>query len=94
VQKEANLDVLEWPLAFARVVDLLSEQLGEQHQVVVLDPDQIAIADNLSDGLGKESVGLLICAPVLFVERDLTGVIVEQWPEDAVCVCEYVCVTS
>lgn len=84
VQKEADLDVLECLL---RVVDLLSEQLGQQHQVVVLDPDQIAVADNLSDGLSKESVRLLICAPVLLVERDLTRVVVEQWPEDAACVC-------
>lgn len=87
VQKEADLDVLDWLLAFARVaVDLLSKQLGQQHQVVVLDPDQIAIADNLRDGLGEESVGLLVCAPVLLVERDLTRVVVEQWPENAICV--------
>jgi len=83
VQEESNLDILDRLIALTLVVDLFPQQSGQQHEVVILDPDQIAIANNLRDSLCKERVGLLIRTPVLFVERDLTGMVVEKWPEDA-----------
>lgn len=80
MQKEANLNVLHWFLRDPLLLDLLSEQFWQQHQVIVLDPDQIAVTHNLGDGLGKQCVGLLVCAPVFFVERDFAGMVVEEWP--------------
>lgn len=83
VQEEANLDVLDRLIRGTPVVDLLTQQSGEKHQMVILHPDQIAVAYNLCDSLGKQAVGLLVCAPILLIERDLTGVVVEQGPENA-----------
>lgn len=83
VQKEANLDVLDRLLCDPLLLDLFSEQFWQQHQVVILNPDQITVADNLGDGFGKQCVGLLVCTPVLLVERDFTGMVMEEWPQNA-----------
>lgn len=83
VQEEANLDVLDRLIDSTLVVDLLTQESGEKHQMVILHPDQIAVAHNLCDGLCKQAVGLLVCAPILLIERDLTGVVMEQGPENA-----------
>jgi hypothetical protein len=50
--------------------------------VVVVDPDEIAILDILDDCLGKKMVDFLVCGPRGLVERDLTGMVVEEGPED------------
>jgi F420-0:gamma-glutamyl ligase len=74
VEEEANLDVL------LAVADLLAQHLREQHQVVVVDPDHISVLDVANDRLGKEAVDLAVCAPCRLVERDLTGMVVEERP--------------
>jgi hypothetical protein len=84
VQEETNLDVFDRLIRGTLVVDLLTQQPGEKHQMVILHPDQIAVAYNFCDGLGKQAVGLLVCAPILLIERDLTGVVMEQGPENAI----------
>jgi hypothetical protein len=48
--------------------------------MIVLDPDKITAPNNLSNGLCKEVVGLLVCTPVILIERDLAGVIMEEGP--------------
>lgn len=52
--------------------------------MVIVDPDQIAILNILDDGLGEEAVDLLVCGPSRLVEGNLTGVIMEEGPEDGV----------
>lgn len=71
VQEETNLDVL------LAVADLFAQHLREQHEMVVVDPDQISILDFLGDGFGEESVGFLVGLPGPLVEGDFTGVVVE-----------------
>lgn len=50
-----------------------------------MDPDHVAILYVLDDSLGKEAVDLLVGAPCVFIEGDLTGVVVEEGPEDGIC---------
>lgn len=71
VQEETNLDVL---LGFT---DLFAQHLREQHEVVVVDPDQIPILYFLGDGFGEKPVGFLVGLPCRFVEGNFTGVVVE-----------------
>lgn len=49
-----------------------------------MHPNQVAILDFLGDGLGEQAIGFLVGLPGGLVESDLTGVVVEQRPEDGV----------
>jgi hypothetical protein len=79
VEEEANLDVL------LGVANLLAEHLGEQHQVIVVNPDQVAVLHILDNGLGEQPVDFSVRAPRRLVEGDLARVIMEQGPKDGVC---------
>lgn len=74
VKEEADLNIL------LAVTDLLAQHLGEQHQVVVVHPDHVTVLNILDDCLGEEAVHLSIRAPGGFVEGNLTGMVVEEWP--------------
>lgn len=78
VQEEANLDIL------LTVANLLAQHLGQQHEVIIMHPDQITVLDLLRNRLGEQPIRLLVCFPCGLVECDLTGVVVEQRPEDGV----------
>jgi hypothetical protein len=47
-----------------------------------MNPDQIAILDLLRNGLREEAVRFLVCFPCPLVKGDLTGMIVEERPEN------------
>ena len=47
MQEEADLDVL------LAVTNLLAQHLRQKHEVVIVDPDQIAILDLLRNGFGE-----------------------------------------
>jgi hypothetical protein len=79
VEEEANLDVL------LGVPDLLAQHLRHEHQVVVVDPDQVVVLDVLCDSLCEQAIGLHVTLPRRLVECDLTGVVVEERPHDSVC---------
>lgn len=79
MQKEANLDI------FLAVANLLAQHFGQQHEMVIMHPDEIAVLDFLGDGSGKKAICLLVRFPSRFVKGDFTGVVVEQRPEDGVC---------
>ena len=55
VQEESNLDILPG------VADLLAQHLGEEHEMVVVDPDHVAVLHVFGHGLGEEAVHLLVC---------------------------------
>lgn len=78
VQEEANLDIL------LGVANLLAQHLGKEHEVVVVDPNQVAILNIVHNGFGKQAVDFAVGAPCTLVECDFTGVVVEEWPEDGV----------
>jgi len=50
--------------------------------MVVVDPDQIVVLYVLCDLLCEKAVGLLVGIPCGLVKGDLTGVVVEERPED------------
>lgn len=78
VQKEADLDVL-----FART-DLLAQHLRQEHQVIVMYPDQITITYFLRHRLCEQSIGFLVGLPGGFVKGDFTRMVVEQRPQDRI----------
>jgi hypothetical protein len=65
-------------------VDQPAEEHGEEHEVVVLDPDHAAGLDDLLDGEGELEVRLAVREPVRLVKVHLAGVVVEEGPEDRV----------
>lgn len=71
VQEESDLDIL------LAVTDLLAQHLRQQHQMVIVDPDQIAVLDFLCNGLGEKTVRLLVCLPGGLIKSNLTRVVVE-----------------
>ena len=79
VKEEANLDVL------LGVTNLLAEHLWEEHEMVVVHPDHVAVLHVFGHGLGEEAVDLAVGGPGGLVERDFSWVVVEEWPEDGVC---------
>jgi hypothetical protein len=80
VEEEAELDVL------LRLSDLFAQHGGEQHKVVVMDPDQIIVLDIFGNCPRKQAIGLVVCIPSGFIEGDFARVVVEERPEDRVCV--------
>lgn len=79
MQEESDLDIL------LAITDLLAQHLRQQHEMVIMHPDQIAILDFLRDGLCEKAICLLVSFPGRFVEGDFAGVVVEQRPENRVC---------
>lgn len=75
MQEPTDLDVL---------LGDLSEHRGQQHQMVILDPDKITVLNDLCNGFSKQAIDLLICLPPFFVERDLSRVVMEKWPKDTI----------
>jgi len=53
--------------------------------MVVMNPNNVIILYIIGNRLGEKLVRSLVCLPGFFVERDLTRVVVKQWPEDRVC---------
>ena len=79
MQEESNFDIL------LRGTDLLSQHFWQQHQVVIVHPNQITILYVLSHGLREKAIDFLVCSPCRLVESDLTGVVMEEGPEDRIC---------
>lgn len=73
MEEKADLDVF-------LVLESLSEQLGQQHQMVIMNPDEIAILYVLQNSLSEKLVDFLVCCPCTLVKGNLTRVIVEQGP--------------
>lgn len=77
MKEEANLDILF-------VTHFLTQHLWEEHEVIVVDPNQVTILNVLRDGPGKDAIGLNVGIPGRFVEGDLTGMVVEERPQNRV----------
>ncbi len=77
MKEVAELDVLA---LVGSVGELLAEHGRQQHEVVIVDPDQVVILNVARDLLGEQPVGLDIALPGRLVKCDLAGVVVEEWP--------------
>jgi hypothetical protein len=60
------------------------EQHREKHEVVVLHPNNVSGLDHGGDDVGEPHVGLAVGEPVFAVKVHLSGVVVEQRPQDGV----------
>lgn len=79
VQEESEFDVL------LRSTNLLPQHGREQHQVVVMHPNQVVILHICRHSLGEQPVGFSVCLPGALVESNFTGVVMEEGPEDRIC---------
>ena len=64
------------------VANLFAEHSRKKHKMVIVYPDQIIVLDVLCDFFCEQTVGLAIGIPCGLVEGNLTGVVVEEGPED------------
>ena len=78
MQEEANLDIL------LGVPNFLPEHLREKHQMIIVDPDQVAIPNFFRDGSGEKAVCFFVRFPGGFIEGNFAGVIVEKRPQDRI----------
>jgi hypothetical protein len=74
VKEEANLYIL------SGIANFLSQHLGQQHQMVVVDPNEITILHVSCHSLRKQTVGLLVCLPRRLVKVNFAGVVMEEGP--------------
>ena len=56
----------------------LANKPREQHEVVVMDPDQRTLGDFFDNGICEDFVDFLVCAPWCVLE-DLPGLVVKNW---------------
>lgn len=75
------------PLALLR--EPLAQEAREEHEMVVVDPDEVASFGGGGDDVGEDAVYLFIRLPGGIFEVD-AGLVVEDWPEDGVCIDELV----
>ena len=78
MQEETNLDIL------LRCSNFLPQHLWQQHQVIIVHPDQITILYVLSHCPREQAIDLLVRSPCRLVERNLTGMVMEERPEDRI----------
>lgn len=78
VQEETKLDVL------LGLADFLAEHGREQHQMVIMDPNEVVVLNVGRDSLGEETVRFGVGVPGRLVKRDFTGMVVEEGPHDGI----------
>lgn len=71
MEEKPNLDIR------LAVANFLPEHGREEHQMVVVDPDQVTIFHIFRNGLGKEPVGFSVCVPSRFIKGDFAGMVME-----------------
>ena len=79
VQEESYLHVL------GLVTELFAQHRRQQHQVIVVNPDEVVVLNMLCKLFGEDAVRIAICNPSVLVKADLTGMVVEKRPQDGVC---------
>jgi len=70
--------------AYAGVGQPTPEQLGNEQQLVVVNPDEIARPVVFSNHVGEALVHADVRLPVAYMQRDLIQQVMEQGPQDAV----------
>ena len=71
VQEETNLDIL------LGVSNCGAQHFWDEHKVIVMHPNNIAILYIGCNSVGKQLIHFLVCLPVTLVESDLSWVIME-----------------
>jgi len=76
MKEESDFNVL-----FISFGDLFAEETGKGHEMVILDPDEIVVFDDIGDSLCERHVCFTVCIPNFFVKVGFPGMVMEQWPE-------------
>lgn len=74
MQEESDLDVL------LSLANGLTKQPRQNHQMIILNPDKVAIFYDIGDFGGEFLVCCEVCFPSQFVKVDFSGVVMEEWP--------------
>ena len=75
MEEESDFDVFLVSFGY-----FFAEQTREDHQMIILDPNEIIIFDDIGDILGKYKVCFSICIPDFFVKVSLSRMVMEEWP--------------
>jgi hypothetical protein len=67
--------------AYGDIWHLFTEEFGKEHQVVIMDPNNVIRLCNLRNGIAKESVGAFIAFIEGLVIRDILGKVMKQGPD-------------
>lgn len=78
VQEEAQLDIL---LCLA---NRFSKHGWKEHEMIIVYPYKVIVLNIFGYSFGEELIGGFVSLPSLFVECDLTRMIVEQGPKDRI----------
>ena len=62
----------------------LPEEPGEEHEVVIMDPNDIPVLNRIQDSLTEHFVHMPVLPPLFFIERGVSREIVEQRPDGPV----------
>jgi len=76
MQEEANLHILN------SITHSLPEHGWEEHEMVVVYPDQIVILQCLCDSFSEQLIRISVRYPRAFVEANLARMVMEQGPQD------------
>lgn len=77
MQREANRTLP------AHLLQSLPDEPREQHEVIVVDPDQRVLGDFVDNGVCEDLVDSLVGTPRGIFE-DHPGLVVQNWPENGV----------
>ena len=74
MQVESNFQILD------SVAHSLPEHSWEEHEMVVVYPDQIAVLHCLCDAFSEQLIRISVRYPRVFVEANLARMVMEQGP--------------
>ena len=77
MKEESDLDILHW---FFHSLDFGSQHSGQQHQMVIVHPDEITIFERLHNGFGEIAVGFPVSFPMGLIETNFTRMVMKQRP--------------
>jgi hypothetical protein len=78
VKEESDLHVC------LSLANFFSQHGWKKHQMVIVNPHEVTVLNFFCNNFGEEPVRFLICVPCRLIESNLSGVIVEQGPQDGV----------
>ena len=79
MQKEPDLDL------HAGLLRYFTKELREKHQVVIVNPDRIAIMQLRGDHFGKEEVNFIVSIPYSLANTaHFMQLIMKEWPQSGI----------
>src|SRR5215469_3080177 len=83
-EQRKNFRRRKWDMqkeADTRLRELFAEQAGQEQQMVIMNPDEIAWSVNARYSLGKRTVAFEVRSPCFFPEAHPIGKVMKQGPQ-------------